>query len=163
MRRSERHERLLRRRAEAAALREQGYSLTRIARALGVSDVSVRNYLRVTPHERPAVVVSITGVEYERAPAEGRRRRGRETASALRQELRDETACALCGGGPIEWHDPAERHRETPRLRVGNLESAEAIRAEIARCVPLCRRCHMAEDGRLEAWLTQNRARTRGS
>jgi hypothetical protein len=31
-----------------------------------------------------------------------------------------------------------------------------AIDAELARCTPLCRRCHMAEDGRLRRLVTDN-------
>lgn len=73
------------------------------------------------------------------------------------------TVCAHCGGGPIEWH--AEYHVTKPNARVHSLAAQGAsiarIEAELERCVPLCRSCHMKEDGRLAA-LHRNKPRQKG-
>lgn len=69
-------------------------------------------------------------------------------------EVNARTACAHCGSQPVEWHNPEHVELNRGRFRIGNLASSTAsldtIRAEMDRCTPLCRRCHMAEDGRLE-------------
>jgi hypothetical protein len=75
---------------------------------------------------------------------------------AYLQRLRAVTPCAHCGGGPVEWHNP--EHVATPTRRLGNMigSSRANIDAELARCTPLCRRCHMAEDGRLRRLTDEN-------
>jgi hypothetical protein len=64
--------------------------------------------------------------------------------------IRDRTFCARCGKQPIEWHNP--EHDKHPLHRVTELVargySLERIQDEIAVSTPLCRACHMKEDGR---------------
>lgn len=80
---------------------------------------------------------------------------------AFVNEINAATVCAHCGAQPIEWHNPehVELKRRDYRIsamaRRGN--SIEAIKTEMARCTPLCRRCHMVEDGRLKAFLVHRR------
>lgn len=78
----------------------------------------------------------------------------RERSRAFVAEVNARTVCAHCGRQPIEWHNP--EHATVPgraSYRISNMASAGRtvadIQAEMARCTPLCRRCHMAEDGRL--------------
>lgn len=79
-----------------------------------------------------------------------------------------ETECAKCGkqppieDWPIEWH----HHTRTPRhasvaalVKLG--ASIARILEEMDRCSPLCRRCHMHEDGRA-AQLTANKPMKKG-
>lgn len=70
--------------------------------------------------------------------------------AAVRQ-IRAKTHCAVCGRQPIDWHskDHDADHRRRIALMVGNGRSMASILLEISRCRPLCRRCHMLEDGRL--------------
>lgn len=79
------------------------------------------------------------------------------------EHIRRETVCARCGKQPIEWHSP--EHDGHPERRigvmVGKVRSIAAIQAELERCVPLCRSCHMREDGRLER-LRENQPRQPG-
>jgi len=74
-------------------------------------------------------------------------RRTREYINALR----DRTPCAICAGPMFDWHN--EEHVAHPDRRVGHLVNRSRplaiILAEIATCIPLCRRCHMAEDHRM--------------
>lgn len=84
------------------------------------------------------------------------RRRTRDWVTALRAQ----TTCARCGGQPIDWHNP--EHVEDPRRRIANLAhntGIAAVAAEIARCEPLCRRCHMSLDGRLDRFAQAWEAR----
>jgi hypothetical protein len=89
-----------------------------------------------------------------------RRRRNADFVAALRRAAR----CEKCGQQPIEWHSPD--HIESPSQRIGvmigKLRSLRAISKEVAKCVPLCRRCHMIEDGRLAA-LKKNQPRQKGA
>lgn len=68
-------------------------------------------------------------------------------------EINARTFCAHCGEQPIEWHNPEHVELSRQRYRISDMvntaRSIAAIVAEMARCTPLCRRCHMAEDGRL--------------
>lgn len=70
-------------------------------------------------------------------------------------EINSRTFCAHCGAQPIEWHNPEHVELNRRNFRIGSMvtqgRSVEAITAEIARCTPLCRRCHLIEDGRLPA------------
>jgi len=52
---------------------------------------------------------------------------------------------------PIEWHHRVRAaHRHTAVTHLVKLgASIERILEEMEKCVPLCRRCHMKEDGRL--------------
>jgi hypothetical protein len=63
------------------------------------------------------------------------------------------TVCAHCGAQPVEWH--REEHVAKPNARISSLRtqgaSLQRIRAEMDLCTPLCRPCHMIEDGRLDA------------
>lgn len=80
-----------------------------------------------------------------------------EEAKRLAREYVDATRastyCAHCGGQPIEWHH--DDHLTNENQRVARLTALgfpiERIRQEIEKCTPLCRSCHMREDGRLEA------------
>lgn len=69
-------------------------------------------------------------------------------------EVNARTVCAHCGAQPIEWHNPEHVLPGRSIYRIGhmarNQRSIAAIQAEMDRCTPLCRRCHMQEDGRME-------------
>lgn len=75
-------------------------------------------------------------------------------------EVNARTFCAHCGAQPVEWHNPehVELNRQAYRISslVVNRAAIKTIQTEMARCTPLCRRCHMAEDGRLEALRQAN-------
>jgi hypothetical protein len=77
------------------------------------------------------------------------KRARRRNIKAVIDEIRSQTVCAHCGAQPIDWHNP--QHVLEPGRRLGNMRShgLQARLHEIARCVPLCRPCHMREDGRL--------------
>jgi hypothetical protein len=83
--------------------------------------------------------------------------RGRATLRARNRAFIDEvnarTMCAHCGAQPVEWHNPEHVELNRRIYRIGDMAcrtfSLEAIKAEIGRCTPLCRRCHMTEDGRM--------------
>lgn len=81
---------------------------------------------------------------YER-PTPGRNRK------VCVDAIRAATVCAKCGAQPVDFH--REEHVAHPENRVGQLlisaASLQRIIQEIALCEPLCRRCHMTEDGRL--------------
>jgi len=72
---------------------------------------------------------------------------------AFINEVNARTVCAHCGAQPIEWHNPDHVEPGRGTYRIGNMvtqpATIAAIQAEIERCTPLCRRCHMKEDGRL--------------
>ena len=59
--------------------------------------------------------------------------------------------CRECGAQPVEWHNPD--HINKPNNRISSLRSQGAsilrIMQEFSECIPLCRRHHMIEDGRL--------------
>lgn len=68
-------------------------------------------------------------------------------------EINARTVCAHCGAQPIEWHNPEHVEPGLGKNRIAMMPQRHAaiatIAAEMARCIPLCRRCHMVEDGRL--------------
>lgn len=68
------------------------------------------------------------------------------------KEVRARTVCVRCGAQPIDFH--REEHVAHPTWRVPILVtggvSPARIQREIDLCTPLCRRCHMTVDGRLE-------------
>lgn len=68
-------------------------------------------------------------------------------------EVNARTTCAHCGIQPIEWHNPEHVLPGRALYRIGHMvrtvRAIAAIQAELDRCTPLCRRCHMIEDGRL--------------
>ncbi len=76
-------------------------------------------------------------------------------------EVNAQTFCAHCGAQPIEWHNPEHVELNRRQFRIGSMAhrhySIKAIEAEMRRCTPLCRRCHMAEDGRLHRLVTHTR------
>lgn len=96
----------------------------------------------------------MTTREQNRASAARCRTRDR----AFIAEVNARTTCAHCGAQPVEWHNPehVELHREGFRISalVSQGRAIGAIETELARCTPLCRRCHMREDGRLAVLLT---------
>lgn len=67
--------------------------------------------------------------------------------------LNARTVCAHCGKQPIEWHNPEHVELNRKNFRISSLVARhfpiDKIQAEIARCIPLCRSCHMKEDGRM--------------
>lgn len=81
-----------------------------------------------------------------------RRRRNQ----AFVKEVNARTFCAHCGAQPVEWHNPdhVEKNRQTYRIgfMTRTTRSLAAIQAEMDQCTPLCRRCHMKEDGRLRGF-----------
>lgn len=86
-------------------------------------------------------------------------RRSRERNRAHVAQVNARTVCAHCGAQPIEWHNSDHVLLNRQDWRIGNLVWQPAaiakIEEEMARCTPLCRRCHMAEDGRFKN-LKQN-------
>lgn len=81
--------------------------------------------------------------------------RRRHRAQDFVASLNERTTCAHCGAQPIEWHNPEHVELKREHYRIGTMASRgyprEALQEELQRCTPLCRRCHMAEDGRLRA------------
>lgn len=79
--------------------------------------------------------------------------------------LREKTPCTHCGATPIEYHHPNHPQKQNDRVSSLVAQSNPSRRSpvpwqrileEIQRCTPLCRSCHMKEDGR----LTQLRVNT---
>ena len=93
------------------------------------------------------------------AAASAKRRVARNRAFVA--EVNARTVCAHCGARPIEWHNPEHVELNLPLKRICVLARSTAsiatIQAELARCTPLCRRCHMREDGRLSEFMVQAR------
>lgn len=93
-----------------------------------------------------------------------RRRRAQTRAQnrAFVDEINARTACAHCGGQPVEWHNPEHvaLHRESYRIgaMIDNQSTTAAIQEEMDRSTPLCRRCHMIEDGRMATFMAQANA-----
>jgi len=81
----------------------------------------------------------------------------KERARRFVARVRRLTVCAVCGAQPIEWHHPD--HVDDPARRVGVLalygSAFWVLKREIRACMPLCRRCHMQEDGRLRRLIDQ--------
>jgi hypothetical protein len=81
------------------------------------------------------------------------------------QDLNARTLCAHCGVQPIEWHNPEHVDLNRQHFRISALVAGgspiAAIEAEIERCTPLCRRCHMIEDGRMKAFVALPKHRGR--
>lgn len=84
--------------------------------------------------------------------------KNRAIAMAFLAALNARSFCAHCSAQPIEWHNPEHVRPGRERYRISDLvnqpRSLQTIQAEIARCTPLCRRCHMTEDGRLSHFVT---------
>ena len=76
---------------------------------------------------------------------------------AFIDELNARTICAHCGAQPIEWHNPEHVKLNRQGFRISSLVGAgisiNLIEKELERCTPLCRRCHMEEDGRLPVFV----------
>jgi hypothetical protein len=87
-----------------------------------------------------------------------RRRIARDFVNALKKV----TPCAGCGGPMLDWHNPEHIDRPVRRISrmVGIGSTLRNIKLEIARCTPLCRRCHMTEDGRIKGLVALNRKLT---
>src|SRR5882757_10320635 len=79
----------------------------------------------------------------------------REIATEYVDRVNSNTLCSHCGKQPIEWHNHS--HVDKPNARVSSLRTQGAsiarIEAEMNSSIPLCRSCHMKEDGRLETLL----------
>ena len=75
----------------------------------------------------------------------------RAIATAFLAEVNARTVCAHCGKQPVEWHNPD--HVNHSNARVSSLRTQGAsiarIKQELEVCTPLCRTCHMVEDGRM--------------
>lgn len=70
------------------------------------------------------------------------------------RSIREATNCNRCGAQPIEWHH--ESHVGNAHRRVSSLVQRSCLKTvieEIQRCEPLCRSCHMQEDGRIRELL----------
>ena len=78
-------------------------------------------------------------------------------ARAYLKKVRSKTRCRWCKRKPVDFHDL--KNKKTPQ-RVGSLAACgypiTKIQEVIARCEPLCRRCHMKADGRHRSWLKAN-------
>lgn len=78
----------------------------------------------------------------------------RKRAQAFVDDVNARTRCAHCGDQPVEWHNPAHVIPGQKGYRISNMASGgranHLIQAEMDRCIPLCRRCHMREDGRFQ-------------
>ena len=87
----------------------------------------------------------------------------RAIAREYLREVRAVTICDRCGCQPVDFH--REEHLLRPNERVAHLAAlgfpVERIAAEIALCEPVCRSCHMKEDGRSKR-LTEARPRKAG-
>jgi len=84
-------------------------------------------------------------------------------AKTYMKALRDRTVCAICGRQPVDFHhkDPdASKDRWIAHLTVLGFPIPR-IEAELAVCEPLCRSCHMKQDGRL-AFLNANKPFPKG-
>ena len=95
---------------------------------------------------------------YKNAAVDKMRRAPLRTRNrAFVTEVNARTFCAHCGKQPIEWHNPEHMlpGRKPYRLSqmVWRCRSIAAIQTELDRCTPLCRRCHMIEDGRLAQFV----------
>jgi hypothetical protein len=81
------------------------------------------------------------------------REQRRLIATEFVAEINSKTVCAHCSAQPIVWH--GEHHPEKPNARISSLRtqgcSVERIQQEMDVCTPLCRGCHMREDGRYKA------------
>jgi hypothetical protein len=87
----------------------------------------------------------------------------RSEGLAFMAEVKARTVCAQCGGDRIEWHNPEHVEMNRQNFRIGAMVwrgyTVKDIQAELDRCTPLCRRCHMKEDGRMRKVHEQKRAR----
>ena len=92
-----------------------------------------------------------------------RREKNRKLATDYVDSVNSATFCVNCGKQPIEWH--GEHHPKNPNVRISSLRtqgaSLQRIKEEMEMCVPLCRSCHMKEDGRMDA-LKNNQPIKRG-
>lgn len=92
----------------------------------------------------------------ERKPSKSDREK-RAAAGAFVAEVNARTFCAHCGAQPVEWHNPDHVELNRTHFRIGRMVSfgktARSIEREMALCTPLCRRCHMKEDGRLKKFI----------
>lgn len=83
----------------------------------------------------------------------------RKLATDFVNEVNSKTFCTHCGAQPVEWHH--EDHPNNTNKRVSSLRtqgvSIRLIKIEMAKCTPLCRSCHMKEDGRIEALIKSHR------
>lgn len=73
-------------------------------------------------------------------------------ARAYMKQVRANTPCVRCGVlKPVDFHN--HEHVQDDSRRIAHMAargaSIPALQAEIAKCTPLCRRCHMREDGRM--------------
>ena len=93
-----------------------------------------------------------------------RRKAKRAVATEYLHKVTAGVMCAHCGALPIEWHKP--EHIDRPNDRISALRtqgaSVERIQRELDVCTPLCRSCHMIEDGRLTA-LRANQPQQKGA
>ena len=78
-------------------------------------------------------------------------------ARAFVIEINTRTICAHCGAQPIDWHNPEHVELNRKNFRIPALVcrgyTVEDIQAEMKRCTPLCRRCHMIVDGRMSVFM----------
>lgn len=78
-------------------------------------------------------------------------------ARAFISEVNAQTVCAHCGAQPVEWHNPEHVELNRRHMRISAMVNSgcpiPSIREELVRCTPLCRRCHMVEDGRLATFV----------
>lgn len=90
----------------------------------------------------------------------------RVIATEWLREFEKNIPCSHCGATDktIDWH--GEHHPQKPNFRVSSLRtqgaSIDRIKKEIEICIPLCRSCHMKEDGRLKNLFT-TQPRQKGS
>jgi len=69
---------------------------------------------------------------------------------AFAEKLAMETVCVDCGAQPVEWHhvEPKNGRWNEVSFLIARGAPVARIETELARCVPVCRACHMLRDGR---------------
>jgi hypothetical protein len=104
--------------------------------------------------ERRNLLERLRYVPHPRARNPDRLQQRKAAAKAHVREIRKVTVCATCGAQPVDWHSPEHEKTGKAWMRVSALAAVgfaiHRIDTEIAACTPLCRSCHMKEDGRLD-------------